>query len=212
MTSLSCPPRSRRARKSPLVCLAYHASLPRPDVVYAVFGDRKLFTAYYLSLRWDAPLVVTAHAYEHHSNPNPAPFATALTHCRRVLTVTKYDRRLLVEKWKVDPDKVEVVRLSVDTKLVSSAQRIVILIVGSVSHKKGHATLFEAVGSLGGSDVDIWVVGDAAGAHAQDPCTLARLRSREPVRVPGLAVRGGRRGAHEAGRHAARAVAEGSQR
>ena len=157
-----------------LLACSFHATLPRPDVVYAVFGDRKLFTGYFLSLLWDSPLVVTVHAYELYNNPNPTMFATALDHCRRVLTVTEHNRDLLVEKWKVAPEKVEVVRVSVDTELFSPAERFVVLIAGSVSHRKGHATLFEAVGILQDRDIEVWVVGDAAGAHPQEPRKLAR--------------------------------------
>lgn len=157
-----------------LLACAFHATLPRPDVVYAVFGDRKLFTGYFLSLLWDSPLVVTVHAYELYTNPNPAMFVTALTHCHRVLTVTEYNRDLLVERWKVAPEKVEVVRVSVDTELFSPKERFVILIAGSVGHIKGHATLFEAVGLLQDPDIEVWVVGDAAGAHQQEPRGLAR--------------------------------------
>ena len=157
-----------------LLACAFHATLPRPDVVYAVFGDRKLFTGYFLSLLWGSPLVVTVHAYELYNNPNPAMFVTALTHCRRVLTVTEHNRDLLVGKWKVAAEKVEVVRVSVDTELFSPEERFVILIAGSVGHIKGHATLFEAVGLLQDRDIEVWVVGGAAGAHPQEPRSLAR--------------------------------------
>jgi len=156
-----------------LAC-AYWARLPRPDTVYSIFGDRKLFTGYFLSVMWHSPLVVTLHAYEIYNNPNPAMFMTALTHCRRVLTVTEHNRDLLVNKWKVAPEKIHVVRVSVDTELFSLAERFVILIAGAVGYIKGHATLFEAVSLLRDPDIEVWVVGGAAGDHPQDPRSLAR--------------------------------------
>jgi glycosyltransferase involved in cell wall biosynthesis len=142
--------------------------------VYAVVGDRKLFTGYFLSLLWDSPLVVTVHAYELYNNPNPAMFVTALAHCQSVLTVTEHNRDVLVEKWKVSPEKIRVVRVSVDTELFSQGQRFVILIAGSVGYIKGHATLFEAVSLLQDRDVEVWVVGGPATAHPQDARSLAR--------------------------------------
>jgi colanic acid/amylovoran biosynthesis glycosyltransferase len=154
-------------------CAFYARVTALPDLVYAVFGDRKLFTAYYLSLLWDRPLTVTIHAYELYDNPNPRVFRKALDRCRRIMTVTEYNRHLLQTEWGIEPSRVDVVRITVDEELFRAAQPFVVLCVGSVSFKKGHATLFEAVRLLDDLDVEVWVVGGAGGAHPADPLALA---------------------------------------
>jgi len=159
---------------SALNACAFYARLPRaPDLVYAVFGDRKLFTAYYLSLLWDRPLTVTIHAYELYDNPNPRLFRKALDHCRRIMTVTDYNRDLLQSEWGVDPRRVEVVRITVDEGLFRAERPFVILCVGFVSFKKGQATLFEALRLLDDPEIEVWIVGGAGGARPAEPLALA---------------------------------------
>lgn len=155
-------------------CAFYARVTVLPDLVYAVFGDRKLFTAYYLSLLWRRPLTVTIHAYELYVNPNPRVFSKALDHCRRIMTVTEYNRGLLQEKWGVRPDRVDVVRITVDAQLFHASRPFVILCVGSVSYIKGQATLFESLRLLHDSDIEAWIVGGANGAHPADPLALAQ--------------------------------------
>ncbi len=159
---------------SVLNACAFYGRLPHPpDLVYAVFGDRKLFTAYYLSLLWRRPLTVTIHAYELYDNPNPLVFRKALGRCQKIMTVTDYNRQLLSTEWGIDPSRVEVVRITVDEELFRATRPFVVLCVGFVSFKKGHATLFEAVRLLDDPDVEIWIIGGAGGAHPADPLALA---------------------------------------
>ena len=154
-------------------CAFYARLTDPPDLVYAVFGDRKLFTAYYLSLLWGRPLTVTIHAYELYDNPNPRVFRKALEHCRKIMTVTDYNRQVLTAEWGVEPSRAEVVRITVDGELFQATRPFVVLCVGHVCFKKGQETLFEAVRLLDDPDVEVWIVGDAGSAHPADPQTLA---------------------------------------
>ena len=158
------------------LALAYRGAVPAPDVVYSVFGDRKLFVGFFLSLMWDRPLAVTVHAYELYTNPNPRLFKLALARAAVVMTVTEFNRRELVERWGVEPSKVRVVRVGVDEALFSPEPRFVIMIAGMWNAKKAHEDLLQALALLG-EGYEVWVVGGPAATHAEDVRAAAvRLR------------------------------------
>jgi colanic acid/amylovoran biosynthesis glycosyltransferase len=131
------------------------------DVIYAIFGDHKLFIGYFCKKILDRPLVVTLHAYELYKNPNPAFFVHVLDHCDQIITVTEYNRELLQIKYKVDPSRVRVVRVCVDTDDYRPSEKFVILIVGYFDECKGHEVLFKAIKELNIPDLQVWVVGSA---------------------------------------------------
>jgi len=149
------------------LALAYRSAVPVPDVVYSVFGDRKLFVGYFLSLMWDRPLAVTIHAYELYTNPNPTLFKLALARAAVVTTVTEFNRRQLVERWGMEPSKVRVVRVGVDESLFSPEPRFVIMIVGMWNAKKAHEDLLRALALLG-EGYEVWVVGGPGAMHGVD--------------------------------------------
>ena len=137
------------------------------DVLYATFGDRKLFIGYFAKRLLNKPLAVTIHAYELYQNPNPKLFPIALAACDQIITVTEYNRELLCNRFGLSRSQVDVVRLSVDLEEYRPSRRFVVLIVAFFVEKKGHETLFEAVKRLGRDDVEIWVVGGAGGSSNQ---------------------------------------------
>jgi colanic acid/amylovoran biosynthesis glycosyltransferase len=130
------------------------------DVIYATFGDHKLFVGYFCKKITGKPLAVTIHAYELYQNPNPALFLRALALCDQVITVTEYNRELLRDKFGVDPAKIEVIRISVDVTDYRPQEKFVILIVASFAERKGHEILFRAVKQLQQKDIEVWIVGD----------------------------------------------------
>jgi len=130
------------------------------DVIYATFGDHKLFTGYYCKRITGLPLLVIIHAYELYRNPNPKIFVESLEYCDRVITVTEHNRSVLAEKYAVPPDKVEIVRQIVDLENYRFKQKIKILIVGFFAEKKGHEVLFKAIREMDRQDIELWVVGD----------------------------------------------------
>jgi glycosyltransferase involved in cell wall biosynthesis len=159
--------RATSAWSSLWLALAYRSTVPVPDVVYSVFGDRKFFVGFFLSLMWDRPLAVTVHAYELYTNPNPRLFKLALARAAVVMTVTEFNRRRLIERWDVQPSKVRVVRVGVDEALFSPEPRFVIMIVGMWNAKKAHEDLLQALPLLG-EGYEVWVVGGPGATHTVD--------------------------------------------
>lgn len=135
------------------------------DVIYATFGDHKLFVGYFCKQIVQKPLAVTIHAYELYLNPNPRLFVRALDACDQIITVTGYNKELLVRQYQIDPSRIEVVRISVDIEDYQPASKFVILIVAFFAERKGHEVLFKAVKQLAHDDIEVWVVGDE-GAEA----------------------------------------------
>ena len=130
------------------------------DLLYATFGDRKLYIGYFCKLILNKPLVVTIHAYELYANPNPKLFVPALRACDQITTVTEYNRELLEREYKIDPATVEVSRLSIPLDAYRPAEKFVILIAAFFTERKGHEILFRAVKQLADEDIEVWVVGD----------------------------------------------------
>lgn len=144
------------------------------DVIYATFGDHKLFTGYYCKQITNIPLIVQIHAYELYNNPNPRMFAEALAYCDRIVTISDYNRAFLVKHLGLSANGIDVVRHIIDLESYKFEPKIKILIVGFFAEKKGHDVLFKALKMLNRSDVELWVVGDAA-PFARSPVDCRRL-------------------------------------
>lgn len=129
------------------------------DVMYAYFGDHKLYTGYYCKRITGIPLVVTIRAYELHDNPNWMMFEEALAYCDKVVTITQYNRNLLVNKHGLKEEDIPIIRQIVDLEAFKYVPKIKILIVGFFSEKKGHEILFRAIAKMNRDDVEVWVVG-----------------------------------------------------
>jgi glycosyltransferase involved in cell wall biosynthesis len=129
------------------------------DVVYATFGDRKLFVGYFVKRLLDKPLAVEIHAHELYVNPNPKLFEVATAACDRILTVSEYNRQFMCQRLGFDPRRIDVVRLSIDLQKYRPQNKFVILIVAFFVERKGHEILFQAIKKLGLDDVEVWVVG-----------------------------------------------------
>jgi len=140
------------------------------DVLYAYFGDHKLFVGYYCKELTGAPLVVTIRAYELYRNPNPAMFRRALAACDRIITITRHNARLLTERFGAPKDKIEIVRQIVDLDRYRDEPKIKILIVGFFAEKKGHDVLFRAIRQLERDDLEVWVVGHATATAVRVDC------------------------------------------
>lgn len=143
-----------------VIAVSFVHQMEEVELIYAYFGDHKLFVGYYCKLITGIPLVVTIRAYELYNNPNPRMFVRALEGCDRIVTVTEYNKILLVENYGVAPHRVDVVRQVIDLNAFCSKPRISILIVGFFAEKKGHEVLFKALRELNRDDVELWVVGD----------------------------------------------------
>ncbi|MFC1831580.1 glycosyltransferase family 4 protein [Thermodesulfobacteriota bacterium] len=144
------------------VAVSFAESIRDVDLIFSYFGDRKFFVGYYCKRITSIPLVVTVRAYELHRGPNPKMFIEALAYCDRVLTITEYNKALLVKKFGVPKQKIDIVRQIVNLDTYKFSPKIKILIVGFFAQKKGHEILFKAVKQIDRDDLEIWVVGDNA--------------------------------------------------
>jgi glycosyltransferase involved in cell wall biosynthesis len=143
---------------------AYFAPRMRSvDVIYATFGDRKLFVGYFAKCLLNKPLAVEIHAYELYQNPNPRLFPIALAACGRIIAATEHNREILQQRYGIAPERVDVVRYAVDLRQYQPETKFVILIVAFFVEKKGHDTLFKAVKKMGRDDIEVWVVGGEGG-------------------------------------------------
>ncbi len=138
----------------------FSRAMSNMDVIYATFGDHKLFVGYFCKQIVHKPLAVTIHAYELYQNPNPRLFTRAMAACDQIITVTEYNKELLAGKFHVDPSRVEVVRISVNLRDYRVESKFIILIVASFAERKGHEVLFKAIKQLNQDDLEVWVVGD----------------------------------------------------
>ncbi|RJP50447.1 MAG: glycosyltransferase [Anaerolineaceae bacterium] len=156
-----------------LLAWYFAAHMRDADVIYSIFGDHKLFIGYFCKFILGKPLVTTLHAYELYQNPNPVMFIEALQQCDQVITVTEYNRELLQSRFGLDPARVEVVRVCVNTEDFRPTHKFIVLIVGYFDSRKGHDTLFHAVKELDMDDLEVWVVGDMTGRA--DPVNVRHL-------------------------------------
>ncbi|TWT82115.1 D-inositol 3-phosphate glycosyltransferase [Planctomycetes bacterium CA13] len=142
-----------------VIAVHFSGKMKDVDLIYATFGDRKLFISYFCKQLLGKPLMCTIHAYEIYDNPNEAMFARAIAACDQITTVTDYNRNQLQQRFGIAPDKVEVVRLSVDLETYRPEEKFIVLIVGYFAQKKGHRILFEAIQKLNDERFEVWVVG-----------------------------------------------------
>jgi colanic acid/amylovoran biosynthesis glycosyltransferase len=155
--------------------LAWHFArhMADVDVIYATFGDHKLFVGYFCKRIVQKPLAVTIHAYELYANPNPRLFWRALPSCDRIIAVTEHNKQVLANQYKLDPSMIELVRCSVDTNDYRPEKKFIILIVGFFVERKGHEVLFNAVRQLAQDDIEVWVVGGEGAESAIDVRRMA---------------------------------------
>ncbi len=142
------------------IAVSYVNQMKDIDLIYSYFGDHKLFISYYCKRILGIPLVTSIQAYELHKNPNPKMFKLALEYCDEVSTISDYNKGVLVDRWGLKADEIEVVRHIVNIDPKNIIDKIKILIVGYFAEKKGHEILFKAVKQLNRDDVEVWVVGD----------------------------------------------------
>lgn len=137
--------------------------------IHCHFGDRKLFVGYFCSQFLDLPLTVTVHAYEILVNPNPRMFKLAATACRKIVTVSEFNKRELVSLYGLDPAKIDVIHIHGDVSDDRLRKSVKLLIVAQYTEKKGHDVLFKAMCKLNRDDLTLWVVG----ARTEELRTLA---------------------------------------
>jgi glycosyltransferase involved in cell wall biosynthesis len=129
--------------------------------IHCHWGDRKLYIGYYCHRLTKMPLSVTLHGYDLYRNPNWAMCERALHACAQIITISDYNRRLLIARFGALGERVKVIRLF--TEMISDPQALKrdtkLLIVGGFQDRKGYDVLLKALRILNRSDVRLWVVG-----------------------------------------------------
>lgn len=127
--------------------------------VHCHFGDRKLFTGYYCHRILGLPLTVTVHAYEILMNPNPEMFKLAALACKKIVTVSEFNKREIGRVFGVPDDKIEVIHIHGDMSGDRMRTSIKLFIAAEFREKKGHEVLFKALKKLDRDDLTLWVAG-----------------------------------------------------
>lgn len=107
------------------------------DLLHASFGDRKLFIAYYLSKLSKIKLSVTIHAHEIYAQPNRKLFIMSMKHASLITTISNKNKYLLSKKYLIDKNKINVVKLPIDTEFWDKKTKINILTVARFTPRKG---------------------------------------------------------------------------
>ncbi len=129
--------------------------------IHCHWGDHKLYIGYYCHKLTQIPLSVTLHGYDLYDNPNWNMLEQSLKHCAQIITISDYNRRLLIDKYGDLGKRVKVIRLSTDlfTDPETLKNTKNVLIVGGFHPRKGYDTLLKALHILKREDIHLWVVG-----------------------------------------------------
>lgn len=143
-----------------MIAVTFSEQVASSDIIFSYFGDHKFLVGYYCKRITGIPLTVTVRAYELHDNPNVTLFKEALQYCDRIITITEFNKSMLIDKYDAPADKIDIVRQIVNLDLFKPYNKTKILIVGFFAEKKGHEILFKALKSINREDIELWVVGD----------------------------------------------------
>ena len=129
--------------------------------IHCHWGDHKLYIGYYCHQIVGIPLSVTLHGYDLYANPNWKMFERSLKACAQIITISEYNRRMLIDKYGELGKRVKVIRLSADLPADPDTEEKMkrVLIVGGFQHRKGYDILMEALHILNRDDIHLWVVG-----------------------------------------------------
>jgi len=130
--------------------------LRNTDVIYCNEGKHALWIGYYCHLFTGLPLTVLVHAEMVDTRHKILLTKKGVDRCRKIITVTDYNKDHIVKQFDVPHDKVEVIRLFADFE---KDDRLKVLIVGEYAERKGHETLLKAIQQPGLDGYKVWVVG-----------------------------------------------------
>jgi glycosyltransferase involved in cell wall biosynthesis len=120
-----------------------------PDIIHCSFGDRKFFIGYFIHCLTGLPLTVAIHAHEIYAQPNEKLFIEALKSTSMILTISQKNRLLLSERFNVSIDKINVIRLPVNTDFWTPCRPITVITIARYTPRKGWHELLEAAKILG---------------------------------------------------------------
>ena len=131
--------------------------------IHCQMGDHKLFIGYYLHFLKNCPLSVTIHAHELYMRElydTPEKIVKLYDACAKIITISDYNKEILIKDYKVDPSKIEVMRLFPKMDRINKIEnKIRILIVANWVEKKGYRVLLEALRKLQYPEILLMIVG-----------------------------------------------------
>ena len=133
--------------------------------VHVQMGDHKLFIGYYLSRLLEVKLTTTIHAHELYqplAYSNKAIMQKAFNACSEIITISKFNKQLLIDHFGVDSEKIHIMYLyPSNIKKNDGSYCKKILIVASWIQKKGYDDLLRALCEikLVRDDFSLWIVG-----------------------------------------------------
>lgn len=129
--------------------------------IHCHWADHKLYIGYYCHRLTGLPLSVTLHGYDLYANPNWAMCERALRACAQIITISDYNRQLLIKRFGPLGERVKVIRLFAEMIPDPHALKheTKLLIVGGFQDRKGYDVLLNALKILNRPDVRLWVVG-----------------------------------------------------
>jgi glycosyltransferase involved in cell wall biosynthesis len=140
---------------------AAHVQAKQSDWIHCHWGDHKLYIGYFVHRLTGIPLSVTLHGYDLYTNPNWVMCEVALRACARIITISEYNKRLLVQRFGDLGERVRVIRLFTEMieKPTFLKDVVKILIVGGFQDRKGYDILLKALAQLAREDLHLWIVG-----------------------------------------------------
>lgn len=143
-----------------------------PNRIHSQMGNDKLIIAYYIHKIFQIPLTTTIHAHELYlSKTNEykkIDLSYFLNKCDNIITISKFNKRLLTRNFNIQAEKISVFRLYVPINRINEEinKNVIIFISAQWVKKKGHKNLFEAIKHLNRDDIVVWVTGEYNGNNA----------------------------------------------
>lgn len=132
------------------------------QMIHAVFGDHKLFVAYYCKKMLGIPLSVALYGHDLRDNPNWPMFQRAIRLCDEIVVNCDFNKQLLAEvAGEAIAEKAKVIRHFAEIYEEDDSSKVKVLMVGGFHERKGHDVLFNAIRRLvsDGQRIEVWVVG-----------------------------------------------------
>lgn len=144
-----------------MIAIDYSRKMKEKNItnIHCHFGDRKYFIGIYCKKLLKLPLSLTVHAHELYANPNEKFFRENIHNADKIIAISQKNKDILVKDFKVDPNKVEVIRLSIDLTNFKKQEKIKILTVARYTERKGFKELFQAIKLLDRDDIEFITVG-----------------------------------------------------
>lgn len=131
--------------------------------LHCQMGDYKLFVGYFLKKLMHLPLTATIHAHELYQRDvydKPQKFQTLYKNCDKIITISEFNKNILIQDFGLNQDRIEVMRLFPEMNRIKKfSGKAKILIVANWAEKKGYRVILDAIEKLQRDDFVFLVVG-----------------------------------------------------